>query len=360
MTTKVVNPTSQETEHPSGNQADVQKESFATVLRLLFAATVSTLTSSVSSAVSARPDWLRQEGTDVPSELAQDEPSWDEPAGAEGPDIARFDLHQRIQHILMFTSFTVLAATGLPQKFHEFGPSQWLIASLGGIEMTQTIHHIAAFVMLFDCLYHGLYIVRGVLQKKDINPFRMIPTPKDFADAIQMFLYFLGVSTRKPKFDRYSYLEKFDYWAVFWGIFIIGGSGIVLLFPVQITKLLPGQIVPVALAAHSDEAVLAVGWIFLVHLFYAHLAPAIFPFNTSIFTGRVPRERYKEEHPLDYRRILVAERRQQVKAQGGPQITLPVGGGAPAEVPDAESNPDPELTSNGQETNETGDLGSSQ
>ena len=217
--------------------------------------------------------------------------------------VVRFDLHQRIQHVLMFSSFFTLAFTGLPQKFHDWAGSQWLIAALGGLEMAQQIHHIAAYVMLFDCLYHGLYLCHGILVRRQLKMLQMIPMPKDVLDAFQMFKYFFGLSDEKPRFHRFSYLEKFDYWAVFWGIAIIGGSGLVLLFPVQVSRLVPGGIVPVALVAHSDEALLAVGWIFIVHLFYVHFAPAVFPFNPSIFTGRVAKRRYAEEHPLEYERL---------------------------------------------------------
>jgi len=219
-------------------------------------------------------------------------------SGEGADDIVRFDVNQRVQHILMFTSFLVLAFTGLPQKFFTLGISRWLIASLGGLEMTQAIHHVAAYVMLFDCAYHGLYLVYSLVVRRRTASFQMIPVPRDFLDVVQDFLYFLGFTAKRPRFRRFSYLEKFDYWAVSWGLVIIGGSGVVLMFPVTVSRLIGGPIVPVAHAAHSDEAVLAVAWIFIVHLFYAHLAPNVFPMNTSIFTGRVPRQRYQEEHPL--------------------------------------------------------------
>jgi cytochrome b subunit of formate dehydrogenase len=217
--------------------------------------------------------------------------------------IVRFDIHQRIQHILMFTSFLTLAFTGLPQKFYTLGISQGLIGALGGLEMTQQIHHIAAYVMIFDLLYHVIYMVHSLVVRKRLTALRMIPMPQDVLDAFQMFKYFIGFSDEKPRFGRFSYLEKFDYWAVGWGLVIIGGSGLVLLFPVIVSQIVPGSIVPIALAAHSDEALLAVAWIFIVHFFYAHFAPAIFPFNPSIFTGRVSKERYAEEHPLEYEKL---------------------------------------------------------
>ncbi len=210
--------------------------------------------------------------------------------------VQRFDVHQRIQHFLMFTSFTVLALTGLPQKFDGLALSQWAIAVMGGLDTVRLIHHTAAWVMVFDCAYHVVYLVaRTVTERRP--PLGAVATPRDFLDAWRTLLYFLGVSRTKPAYDRFTYLEKFDYFAVFWGIAIIGGSGLVLLFPVAVTAVLPGYVVPVSFVAHSDEALLAVGWILVVHMFYAHLAPHVFPFNTSIFTGLVRRDDARREHP---------------------------------------------------------------
>ena len=213
--------------------------------------------------------------------------------------VVRFDVHQRIQHILMFTSFIILAVTGFPQKYADLSISQQFIGLLGGLETTQLIHHVAAWVMIFDGIYHVVYLAYSIVVRRQLRGLQMIPSLKDFLDLKDAILYFAGARKTRPRFGRFAYLEKFDYWAVFWGMFIMGGSGLVLMYPVIVSRLAGGPVVPMALAAHSDEAVLAVAWIFLVHLFYAHLAPAVFPFNTSIFTGKVPIERYREEHPLE-------------------------------------------------------------
>jgi len=217
--------------------------------------------------------------------------------------VVRFDQHQRVQHVLMMSSFIVLALTGLPQKFGDLALSQWWVSTLGGLETVRWIHRSAGFVMLSDCLYHLCYLGYRMGVQRQLGPLRMVPGPKDLRDVLQTMLHFLGVAPEKPKFDRFSYLEKFDYWAVFWGIAMIGGSGLVLMFPVRATGFLPGQAIPAALAIHSDEAVLAVGWILVMHMFNAHLAPWIFPFNSSIFTGRVSARRYAAEHPLEWARI---------------------------------------------------------
>lgn len=240
--------------------------------------------------------------------------------------IVRFDRHQRLQHVLMLSAFTVCAVSGLPQKFPDVGASRWWVELLGGIENVRDIHHWAAYLMLADCVYHVLYLVFRVGVQRRLDVLRMIPTPKDIDDAANMFLYYLGARAEKPKFDRFTYLEKFDYWAVFWGIAVIGGSGLILLFPVTATGILPGHILPTAHAVHSDEAMLAVGWIVIAHIFYVHLSPRVFPFNTSIFTGRLRGEHYEEEHPLEYQRLV--ERRRaalQTAAAGAKGVPAPEG-----------------------------------
>ncbi len=222
--------------------------------------------------------------------------------------VVRFDPHQRLQHILMMSSFIILALTGLPQKFSDLSLSRWWVDSLGGLETVRVIHRTAGIVMLTDCVYHLCYLAYRVGIQRQLGPLRMIPTPKDARDVVLTLLYFLGLQPEKPKFDRFSYLEKFDYWAVFWGIVMIGGSGLILIFPVLAVRFLPGQILPVAITIHSDEAILAVGWILVVHMFNVHLAPWVFPFNPAIFTGKMTAHRCAEEHPLEWERITSAER----------------------------------------------------
>lgn len=229
-------------------------------------------------------------------------------AAADG--IVRFDIHQRLQHILMMVSFTVLALTGLPLKFHSWAVSQWWIGLWGGIEATRAVHHFFAYVMVFDSFYHLAYVAYCTIVLKRPFPYRMIPSLKDFSDLFQDLRYLLGLRSTRASYDRFSYREKFDYWAVFWGVPILAVSGFIMMYPVLVTNYLPGWVVPVALVAHTDEAMLAVGWIFIVHLFFSHLTPKVFPFNKSIFTGKVRRELYQEEHPLEYARITGSEERE--------------------------------------------------
>ena len=218
--------------------------------------------------------------------------------------ISRFDIHQIIQHAVLMVSFVLLVVTGLPLKFHDSAISQWWAAVWGGIEATRSVHHFAAWVMVIVCLYHLLYIIHSTLILKRPFPVKMIPSGQDFVNLFQELGYFLGLRKERPYYDRFNWREKFDYWAIFWGMPIMAGSGFILMYPVLVTKFLPGWVVPAALVAHSDEAMLALTWIFVVHIFFNHFAPGVFPINTSIFTGKIPRERYRREHPLEYQRLL--------------------------------------------------------
>ncbi len=217
--------------------------------------------------------------------------------------IKRFELQQILQHATLMVSFTLLVITGLPMKFNTWAISEWWVSLWGGISNVRNVHHAAAYVMVALCIYHLGYIFSSTVIAKKPFPSAMIPSYKDFVNLYNEILYFFGLKHQVPQFDRFNWREKFDYWAIFWGIPVMAGSGFILLFPVLATRFLPGWVVPVALTAHSHEAVLALGWIFLVHVFFNHFSPGVFPLNKSIFTGKVPEERYKREHPLEWERI---------------------------------------------------------
>ncbi|MDZ4246060.1 MAG: cytochrome b/b6 domain-containing protein [Dehalococcoidia bacterium] len=221
--------------------------------------------------------------------------------------ITRFDIHQIIQHAILMVSFILLVVTGVPLKFHDWAISQWWVALWGGIESTRTTHFFAAWAMVLVCFYHLFYLFYGIAILKRPFPIKMVPSGQDFVKLVQELGYFLGVRREMPKNDRFNWKEKFDYWAIFWGIPVMAGSGFILMFPVMVTRFLPGWVVPAALVAHSDEAMLALTWIFMVHIFFNHFSPGVFPINTSIFTGKVARERYRREHTLEFEQLTAAD-----------------------------------------------------
>jgi formate dehydrogenase subunit gamma len=218
----------------------------------------------------------------------------------------RFSLNQRIQHILLFSSLILLVITGFPLKYPEV---EWLGAIYyltGGPVGARIIHRIAAVVMLLVFVYHNIYIFhlvyRGKIGLKEI--LLMVPSPKDVKDLIKNIRYFVGLSTERPNFDRFSYIEKFDYWAVYWGMFIMGISGMVLWFPEFCTQFVKLDIIRIAYIAHSDEALLAFLAISCWHMYNVHLCPRHFPMNRVWYKGWITREQMLEEHPLEYERKL--------------------------------------------------------
>ncbi len=218
--------------------------------------------------------------------------------------IKRFDVHQIVQHAGLMVSFILLVLTGLPMKFNAWAISIWWTGLWGGVEVLRSVHHFSAWIIIIVSVYHVAYLLYSMIVLKRPFPVKMIPRAQDARDMIQEIAYYIGIKKEKPKIDRFNWKEKFDYMALFWGMPVMAGSGLILMFPVFFTKFLPGWIVPAALVAHSDEAMLALTWIFVVHIFFNHFTPGIFPLNTSIFTGKVSRERYKKEHTLEYEQLV--------------------------------------------------------
>jgi thiosulfate reductase cytochrome b subunit len=226
---------------------------------------------------------------------------------SEGPHVRRFARRHIWTHVVMVTTFLLLAATGLPLKFHEAPWAHTLIGVFGGIETARIIHRLAAVATFGYAFYHLVWILVRAIRNHEgglfWGPDSLVPQPRDFVEAARNLRYFLYLGPR-PSGDRWSYWEKFDYMAVFWGIPIIGLSGLVLWFPDFFTRLVPGWALNMAYIVHSDEALLATGFIFVFHFFHTHLRPESFPLDPVIFTGRIPLERLKEERPLEYARLV--------------------------------------------------------
>jgi thiosulfate reductase cytochrome b subunit len=236
---------------------------------------------------------------------------------AHGPYVRRFTTAQSIVHVTVIVSFLLLAATGLPLRFVGAPWAPWLTAAFGGIPSADILHRIAAVITFGYFGYHVLGVLYRMLIKHEHGflwgPRSMVPQPRDVRDLIANVAYFLYLRPR-PAFDRWTYWEKFDYLAVFWGVAIIGFSGLMLWFPGAFTRVLPGWTLNVAFITHSDEALLATGFIFVFHFFHTHLRPEIFPMDPAVFTGRLPLERFEHERPLQYQRLLESHQLEQMLA----------------------------------------------
>jgi cytochrome b subunit of formate dehydrogenase len=217
-------------------------------------------------------------------------------------EIVRFARSQRLEHATMMSLFTLLALTGMPQKFPSAALSVWVVHAAGGIEMARLLHRACGLLFTVSTLYHVAILLRGVL-RRDFNRFAMVPTRRDLTDAVGTLRFYLGVEKVHPKFDRYDYRQKFEYWGMFAGSVIMIGTGFLLLFPVLVSQLLPGQLIPAAKLAHSQEGLMALLVVLVWHIYNAHLNPDVFPFDWSIFTGRISRHRMEHEHPLELERL---------------------------------------------------------
>jgi cytochrome b subunit of formate dehydrogenase len=222
-----------------------------------------------------------------------------------GRHYRRFDAFDRGLHLAMMCSFLGLAATGLPLLFSAAPWAGRLSRLAGGVMAAGLLHRFFAVVMIATFLLHvGRLAYRLVVKREPLlwGPSSMVPQPRDVTEFVGHVKWFLGRGPR-PAFDHFTYWEKFDYWAVFWGMAIIGGSGLLLWFPEFFARVLPGEVFNVALVVHGEEALLAVGFIFTIHFFNGHFRPEKFPIDTVIFTGSVPEHELRDERPGEYERL---------------------------------------------------------
>jgi cytochrome b subunit of formate dehydrogenase len=251
---------------------------------------------------------LRAKGIFFPQHVRPDE---------AGQIYRRFSFFDIVIHFTMMVTFIGLVLTGLPLKFSHAPWAIGLMHFLGGARMAGLIHRICAaltfgyFGTTITYIFYFLFFKKihgnpNPLQRL-FGPDSLCPRWKDVQDIIGMIQWFFNKGP-KPQFDRWTYWEKFDFLAVFWGMFAIGLSGLMLWFPEFFTIFLPGWILNIATIIHSDEALLASGFIFTVHFFNTHFRPSKFPIDTVIFTGRIPKYELVEERQEQYNRLL-AERK---------------------------------------------------
>jgi formate dehydrogenase gamma subunit len=216
--------------------------------------------------------------------------------------IVRFSRWARFQHLALIVLFSILLLTGLPQKWPYAEGSRWIVTELGGIFLVRWVHRTAGILFATLIVAHMATAIRGLITGR-AQP-AMLFTPKDFTDAIDDLRYSLGQADAPPKFGRYDYRQKFAYWALLFGASVMIMSGFTLYFPIQFTSVFPAEFIPVAKLLHSNQALLAFLIILVWHMYGAHLNPDVFPFDSSIFTGRIGKERLKREHRLEYEQLF--------------------------------------------------------
>jgi cytochrome b subunit of formate dehydrogenase len=223
----------------------------------------------------------------------------------------RFGLADRLMHGVLMFSFIGLAFTGMPLLFSDAPWAVWLAGVFGGGRSAGILHRVFASMMIGCFVIHVWRLMHRLFVKKELEvlwgPASMTPQPRDVLEMVAHMRWFLRLGPQ-PRFDHFTYWEKFDYWAVFWGMGVIGGSGIVLWFPEFFSRFLPGTWFNIALLVHGEEGLLAVGFIFTIHFFNSHLRPDKFPMDPVIFTGHVSHHELSEERPAEFERLR-AERR---------------------------------------------------
>lgn len=215
--------------------------------------------------------------------------------------IRRFSTARIVEHWLAVIMFSTLLMTGLSQRFFSLDISQWFILKMGGIDNVRLVHRFTGMAFVLLTFSHIVVAVTGVIFKR-WHPSMMI-TKNDFADALHNIKYYVGIENAPAKCDRYTYKQKFEYWGILTGGLVMIGTGFVLWFPTFFAAFLPGEVIPVAKALHTNEAMVIVLLIAVWHIYNSIFSPEVFPLDTSIFTGYISRERMEREHPIELLRM---------------------------------------------------------
>jgi cytochrome b subunit of formate dehydrogenase len=225
----------------------------------------------------------------------------------KGKHFMRFTRSWRILHLALVLGVMVLVLTGMTVLYADSFWAPTVMNLIGGPEVAAVLHRFGAMTFIGVFVIHLLMIAWCIIRNCKtwtwFGPRSLLPNWQDFKDAGAMFKWFFGKGPR-PVFDKWAYWEKFDYWAPFWGLTIVGVSGIMMWFPEVTASLLPGWVFNVATIVHGEEAFLAAVFLFTVHFFNSHFRPDKFPQDIAMFTGTVPLEDFKHEHTLEYQRLV--------------------------------------------------------
>ncbi len=213
----------------------------------------------------------------------------------------RFTFNQLVQHWVMIGTFMLLVVTGMAVKFPDTWWSVAIINLVGGFEMRTQIHHAAGIAMVILGIYHVGYHI--FVDKEPLLERKVWPTLKDATDFWQTILFYFG-RAEHPKYGRYSWKEKFDYWGAFWGMVMLCVTGLVMMFPFVAMNYIPYAYVHLATIIHTDEALLATLFIFIVHWWNVHYSPEVFPMSKAWLTGNLSEDQMRHEHPLEYEEVM--------------------------------------------------------
>ena len=220
----------------------------------------------------------------------------------QNPKMTRMSENQRWQHLILLSSFIILVLTGFALKF----PNSWLADVLAmGEKLRSITHRVAGVILIGAGIYHLFYLAMTKEGRRLICDFA--PRPKDAFDALATMRYYLGLGGEKPRFGRFNYAEKAEYWALVWGTALMAVTGVMMWANVSTGNLLARWWVDVATAIHFYEAILATLAIVVWHFYQVFLDPDVYPMNWAWWDGKMPAEHYRHEHGLDTEALAEAE-----------------------------------------------------
>jgi cytochrome b subunit of formate dehydrogenase len=214
----------------------------------------------------------------------------------------RMTLNERLQHGALMISFTLLVITGFMLRY----PEAWWVASIRSLnnqmfDLRSLLHRIAAIVMTGASSYHLIYVCFTSRGRELVGD--LLPKLQDLRDAVAVMKYNLGLSKYKPRFGRFSYIEKSEYWALVWGTIIMAVTGTIMWFDNTFIGLFTKLGYDISRTIHFYEAWLATLAIIIWHLYYVIFNPDTYPMNLAWLKGTLTETEMEEEHSLELEEI---------------------------------------------------------
>lgn len=215
--------------------------------------------------------------------------------------ILRFNIFDRLFHVFIMVTFLIQAVTGMGRLLYTTAWGKSVINLFGGYEGATTVHNTVGVLMIIGFVVHIIYVLAKVewktWRKSLFDEDSLVPRPADVVHFGQKVRWFFGMGP-PPAFDRWTYWEKFDYWAVFWGLPLLGITGLMLMYPLTTSRIMPGWVLNILALLHRAEALLAMLYIFIIHFTIGHFRRGMFPMNECMFSGSVELEKEMQEKPL--------------------------------------------------------------
>ncbi|MEW6658703.1 MAG: cytochrome b/b6 domain-containing protein [Thermodesulfobacteriota bacterium] len=236
--------------------------------------------------------------------------------------IIRFNVFDRVFHVFIMVTFLIQAVTGMGRLLYHTAWGKAVVSLFGGYDGATAVHNTVGILMIIGFVIHLAYVLAKVewksWRRSLFDADSLVPRRADAVHLGQKIRWFFGLGP-PPSFDRWTYWEKFDYWAVFWGLPLLAITGLPLMYPLAASRILPGWVLNVFVLLHRAEALLAMLYIFIIHFTIGHFRRGMFPMNECMFAGSVELEKEEKEKPLWIARLQEEGRLEEVMVAGPPR-----------------------------------------